>query len=186
MVGLDGDAGSNRLDVPPAELIADAEAVVRGGVHGVESAMDAILGVLVAGGVIILSENTRFPRDGGKAIGKAVGGAPGGDVVVAVGTTFANAFDGVVEIAECQALPANAISLLAFVAGFGFGLRGGFERDTGIHPPQDEWFEPRSRQNEIIDAAIHPVNVVSLLVVADALVHWNHDRGGEDPQVDAI
>src|SRR5271170_2186148 len=164
-MGLDGDAGSNRLDVLPAELIADAEAVVRGGIHSVESAMDAILGILVTGGVIVLGENARLPEDGRKAIAEAFGGAPCSDVVSGVVARLANAFDGIIEIAEGQALPANAISLLALVAGLGFGFSVGFQGDTGIHPPEDERFEPGSRQNEIVDAAVHPVNVVSLLVV---------------------
>src|SRR5208337_4047087 len=46
-VGLDSDAGANRLDVLPAELIADTETIVRGWIHGVESAVHTVFGILV-------------------------------------------------------------------------------------------------------------------------------------------
>ena len=48
VVRLDSDAGTNRLYVLPAELIGDAETVVGGRVHGVESSMHAVMGIFVA------------------------------------------------------------------------------------------------------------------------------------------
>ena len=46
----------------------DAEAIVRGGVHGVESAVHSVAAVLVAGSVIVLAENSRFPVHPGKPV----------------------------------------------------------------------------------------------------------------------
>src|SRR5579863_10426619 len=62
VVRLNRDAGTNRFNVLPAELIGDAETVVRRRINGVESSMRAVMGILVAGSVIILGENSRLPE----------------------------------------------------------------------------------------------------------------------------
>ncbi len=38
----------------------------------------------------------------------------------------------------------------------------------------------------VVDSAVHAIDVVAFLVVADAFVHRNHSRSGEDSQVNAV
>src|SRR3984957_13209903 len=116
VVGLDSNAGANRLYFSPAELIGDPETVVRGGVHGVEGAMHAVVGILVARGVVILAENARLPVNRREAVSKTVGSAPSLDVIGPVRPGLADAFQRVIEIVEEEALIAKSREFLVFLS----------------------------------------------------------------------
>src|SRR6201999_201101 len=108
-MGFDSYACAHCLDVLPAELVRNAETIVRGRVHGVESAMDAVMRIFVAGSIIILAENARLPVEPGKSVSQTIGSAPGPDVVRAVGTDLASPFAGIIEIGRDESLRAHAV-----------------------------------------------------------------------------
>src|SRR5579859_3542034 len=104
MPRLDGQASAFDDDVLPAKLIGNTEAIVRGGIHGVEGAMRSVGGILVAAGVVVLPEHARLPPHLGDSVSGSKRGSPGVDAVGSVMTVLADPLRGVVEALQCEAL----------------------------------------------------------------------------------
>ncbi len=167
------------FDVLPAKQIGHAKAVMRIGRKRIEGAMFAVRGIVVARREVIGSECTRPPRQPIEAVAGAELRCPSPQFVGPRRAILLSDFERVVEVGYSRTLEPEAVGLVVEPAGL--DLRGGLNRGARRHAPQDEWLQPGVRY-DVVDSAVQAVDVVSFLMVADAVSERNDNRCSEDSE----
>src|SRR5580692_10331366 len=106
-VGRDSDAPAHGLDILPSKLIENAEAVMRCGVDGIESAMGAIARGVISRSEVVLRKQPGALFHGRKFVGNATSSRPGANGVRAVVPTLYDRLNGIVEVGRASSLEAE-------------------------------------------------------------------------------